>query len=529
MLILKRISKFLYQYSGLPNEEKLVRETLSILVDGYQFTAAYRDFDWDGKHKFYNGKHRTFKFGFIDKITRQCEKSNIKYQLIDDIKLVQIKPKDLRINLHLHQKEGVVEFFKKNFGIVFVPTRGGKTYLSGECIRIIIENIKDINVLFVVDGIDLVKQTTDELSKYLNIHKNKIGRIQGEHFETKQVTIATIQTIQSCLSAKIRKTKKPITAIAYRKKLEDLRFKKKRMLDYFKSVKFGIFDEIHESMASESRQKVLSHFDFDFLLGLSATPYKSGETEESISTIENMNLLGSFGGICYTVEESVLKERGVLAHDKALIISIDHDSNKLQNAINSFSEPEESSKRYQYYKDRIIFNNQFRDSTLLQLISIVRKLKLKTLFLFESVEHGRNIEKMSGEKFLSGVNNQDERKHYTKHFLSGSGKILLASNIYKKGITLPEVQILVNVDGGEEDSLIIQKRGRALGTTKTKKRALIIDFFDVCEDYFSKHASNRLKVYELKIGTENIDVINSEDVDFNKMLFDYLSNWQNVK
>ena len=527
MVILKRISKFKYQFSGSPEQETTIRNALSVRTEGYQFTQAFKDWGWDGKHKFYN-KQNIFLFGLLNIVTKKLTEKNIPFKIIDEIKLVKVLTDNLDLRLYVHQKEGINQFFLKNFGIILIPTRGGKTFTAAEGIRLVLEQHQNQKVIFVVDGIDLLNQTIKEISNFLNIPKKNIGTIQGEVFEPKQITLATVQTIQSIIAAKIRKTKKPLSQEKILLKTKENRLRKKALLDYFKTVKFGIFDEIHDCMASDSRISILKYFDFDFLLGLSATPYKSGETEEDMNSVANLNLMANFGGIVYTVEEEVLRGRGVLAKDKVLLLLIPHKFEDYEVRHLEENEPEQSAKRYQYYENRVIFDNKDRDSIILQIISIVRKLKVKTLMLFESVRHGKNIEKLSGEKFLSGENNKDERYHYTKHFLLGKGKILLASDIYKKGITLPEVSILCNVDGGREDSLIIQRRGRALGATENKQNAIIIDLIDEYGEFFSDHSLNRIKVYEQKVGIDNIDVIDTSDADFNKLLFDYLSNFSKL-
>jgi len=529
MLTLTRISNFKYHFQGAPKDERIVRNVLSVFVEGSQFSTAFRDFGWDGKHKFYNGRNNTFLFGLIEIVRKELTDKSVKFQIIDEIELARIDCSTLSLKLYTHQKEAITEFFEKNFGIICIPTRGGKTFTAAEGIKLVTEQIPNSNVLFVVDGVDLLHQTIDEIASYLNISKKHIGIIQGEHFEPKQITVATVQTLQSIVTAKFRKSKKTLSAEDYRKKINDLKLRKVTLLNYFKTVNFGIFDEIHECMSSDDRLALLKHFNFSFLLGLSATPYKKGEVEGSMNYVTNLNLLANFGGIVYVVEEQILRDRGVLAKDKVLLLLVPHEIPKHEREFMSQKQPEQSAKRYQFYENRIIFHNAFRDSIVLQLISIVRKLKIKTLLLFESIEHGKNIEKLSGEKFLFGENNKDERKYYTKHFLSGKGKILLASGIYRKGITLPEVQILINVDGGKEDSLIIQRRGRAIGATDSKQHALIIDLADEFEEFFSEHSLNRIKVYEERIGLENIDVLNVLDIDFHKTLQDYLANWQNVK
>ena len=57
---------------------------------------------------------------------------------------------------------------------------------------------------------------------------------------------------------------------------------------------------------------------------------------------------------------------------------------------------------YNGFRKELIFENDLRNKILLSVIEILRELRLKTLVLFQSVEHGRNVEILSGIPFISG-------------------------------------------------------------------------------------------------------------------------------
>ena len=63
-----------------------------------------------------------------------------------------------------------------------------------------------------------------------------------------------------------------------------------------------------------------------------------------------------------------------------------------------------------------------------------------------------------------------------------------------------------------------------LGSTKTKKKALIIDFIDQHEK-FVEHSMNRIEVYEDSVGLENIVVLNAHDKDLFNQMRDFISTW----
>ncbi len=151
-------------------------------------------------------------------------------------------------------------------------------------------------------------------------------------------------------------------------------------------------------------------------------------------------------------------------------------------------------------------------------------MQLKTLGLFFNKKHGYNISKITGDPFLTGVNDLDEREYIKKVFLDNAGGVLLASNIFNKGITLPDVEVMLNMSGGLEKSSIIQKKGRVLGTTEDKKKALIVDFIDESK-YFDEHSISRIEVYEQSVGMKNIIVLDSEDDDFYPQCREFIKDW----
>lgn len=183
------------------------------------------------------------------------------------------------------------------------------------------------------------------------------------------------------------------------------------------------------------------------------------------------------------------------------------------------------SDEYSELRKELIFFNEKRNKILFEIIFVLKKLNLKTLLLFQSVEHGLEIEKLFDIPFISGNDNEEKRTEEKEKFLKEEGGFLCASNIFKKGVTLPEVQVLINVDGGLEDSNTIQKKGRVLGTTEDKRKSLIIDFFDFYHLYFSEHSKTRLKTYIDSIGENNVGILDVSCEDWSETLKKWIKKW----
>lgn len=498
MITLQKVSKFKYQFISEDKKAiKSIQDFLSIRSDGYYFLSEEKKEHWDGMIRFYDSDNR-FYAGMLGEVQNHLLQEGLYYsRVVDNIsnpKLVE--GKDFRISeiLNPHQKETVSAFFKVNYGIAKVPTRGGKTFIASELIRIVRE-CRGSKCLFFVDGVDLFAQSVIEIAKYLKIKESDIGTINDKGFNPKDITIAMIQTV---------------TAGYKNMQMRKLYFK------YFKTVGFLLVDECHE-YSSKKRLAIQRKFEHvDFLFAMSATPYKGN------NHIGNIRLKGYYHDVFYEVDEKRLKKEGILAIDKIYLLIMEHrigaDKHKQIKDIKGVL-------KYQAYQKEVIHNNEARNKILIDVIKICRDLGYKTLVLFVSKTHGNEISNRTGHTFLSGDDKKEVRNSVRIEYLKGSGKVLLASDIYKKGITLPEVEIFINADGGLEESGVIQKKGRVLGTTTTKKKALIIDFFDIFDDYFSEHSMNRLGVYEDSVGREMMEFYDVNESEFKFKIRTDIMNW----
>jgi hypothetical protein len=193
MITLSRDDFNAVSYSCETEEEDIhIEECLTLTNEGAHFSEIYQKGKWDGKVRYY--KNNTFPYGFLEVVVKHLTKNKILYQYIS--KRFPSFETTLPYNprLHEHQVAACKEFFKHLFGIVIVPTRGGKTYLASETIRHILHADGDEVCLFIVDTEDLYNQARKEISSYLGIH---VGGIRGDEFDIQPVTVATIQTIQS--------------------------------------------------------------------------------------------------------------------------------------------------------------------------------------------------------------------------------------------------------------------------------------------------------------------------------------------
>lgn len=498
-------------YSDLPSEIKQVEKSLSFYVEGAEYSPSFQEHRWDGYHRFYIKKTKSFNYGVLHLVIAQLDKFKIKYKLENDFKPIQIKKK-ISTKIWPHLQEAIPVFLVKPYGTIQIPTRGGKTYMAAEII-----SLTDFHSsLFIVDTQLLFEQAVNDISKYLGVNRKQIGQIRGDTFDIKPITIAMIQTLQSIKYGLKRlnksRSKKPISLDILKQKRKEKRFKIQALEVFMRSVDLLIVDEIHEYGSDDRIATVRLCKNVRGALFLGATP------EKSESPLGNIKIKSLAGSIIHKVSPKTLKERGILAKEDILLIAIDHRENK--NIVLTDEDD------YDKHEQDLIVLNERRNNILINVIQILKHLNIKTLVLFQYIPHGKYIQKILGDELLTGETKMDKRLTVTKSFLKRKAGVLLATNIFNKGITLPEVEAVFIAGGGKEQTQVIQKKGRALGTTETKKKAITLDFVDF-SDYFSDHSLSRIQVYEEHVGIENISIFDSADSDFYSDIREWLIDWKN--
>lgn len=490
MLTLTRTDLKTVFFGGDSDSIKVVRNSLRIFSPNAHFSQLFRDKKWDGYHKYYN-TNDSFNWGLMDIVIPVLKKEKIKYKFIEEYKKPIVSKRELNPILYLHQQQAVRVFLEEKFGIIKVPTRGGKTFIAAQIIDILRIDPSTV-FLFVVDTDDLFKSTIRELAKFMNISENEIGQIRGPKFDIKQINVGMIQSL-----TRVKKSK-------------DVN-KKKKFFELLKIVKVLIIDECHEYSSKERVSFIFSFKNIEYQLALSATPYKD-------SLDHRFEVLKVFGREIYEIAIEDLVERGVLSDDKAFLIAYENRTKKISENKKLGIEKES----YVDYQKRSIHENEERNFILSQIIRICKRNRLKLLVLFNSKHHGKILSNLTGEVFISGDDSSEIRDLEKANFLSGIDGVLMASNIYKKGTTLPEAKVVLLADGGQESSSILQKRGRVLGTAENKSRALTIDLLDIGTEYFSDHGLNRLEMYDEVFGKKKIEIYESDEL---AELEESMKNW----
>lgn len=485
-------------------------------MKGSKFSPLYKDGKWDGYNRYFSASKQTFSVGFIDIVTVYLDKHGIEYVVLNkDFTKDTFERRHIGDNMMLHQKDALMAIAHSRFGIIQSPVRSGKTYIFSEFCRLAVHSRPTANILFITDGASLYEQSLKDVQDYLKPHGIEVGGIRGKTFDVCTVTIATVQTLEVIMHGKTRGLGKVEDEDLKRLTIKERNKRKNILLKYFATVTSLFVDECHEQTSS-SRIGMINKIqknDLDFNIFMSATPFKSEDFKAK------MNMIEMGGNVIFTIEEEELKQRGVLSRDAVCLIYIDHSKNRNIEI--------EEGDMYRAYEKQVITHNVMRNMLITTIIEMCNRFNLKTLILFVIKQHGQYLSNMTGYDFLDGSFSIKQRQAITQKFLKKLvGGVLLASNIFKKGITLPQVEVMINAGGGLERTNVTQKKGRVLGVTQTKNKVMTIDFFDDFQ-YFKKHGVNRVKEYEDKVPSENIFVFDSGDKDFFVDLRNFIEDWFN--
>jgi len=412
--------------------------------------------------EFWNSRNKLLPIGFKDGLIKtladyaQWKKQELELNVIDhrqfnNDKVIMpekfVNGKELRD----YQNEAVDIYLRKKLGILEIGTGGGKTEIAIEIIRRL-----GCKTLFIVDKIELLRQTRDRIKDSLGIEVGTIGG--GDEDNIKDVTVATIQTLNKNTD---------------------------KYKDYLLSVRFVIFDETHK-VAAKSYVKISKYLaGTECRLGLSGTAFRDDGNDMQIYAVT--------GDIIHNLSSRVLIERGWLVKPQITFIK-DYLPKDEMNVL------EEKCKTglinetavYSIYYDMFITNGVKRN---LKVFDLVHKYKdRKILILTKLIEHGQILqEHIPNSQHLYGATNKEEREEMFKRFVDGTNNVLISTiSIFSEGIDIPSLDVVINASANKGDVKTIQVLGRVLRKLESKKGAIYLDFFD--ETKFLRSASvSRIK------------------------------------
>ncbi|PNX45568.1 MAG: hypothetical protein BV456_13450, partial [Thermoplasmata archaeon M8B2D] len=447
---------------------KIMRKILEITsytLKGSWFSESVKKGFRSGKEKLLeytkSGGYR-FPTGLLNDVLNLLNDNNLKYK-IDLSKRRKPKHNELimyswnqKIKLRPYQVKAFRDICKKDLyfgnGILKMPIRSGKTKTIAWIIGFL-----SVRALIIVPSKELLYQTQKSLEESLLC---KVGLIGDGIWKEQNVTVATAQTL-----SKSRTDKDP---------------RWEKVLERYLCI---VFDEAHHLTAETWHDTMLS-FDAPYKLGLSATAFPDmGSSQWEKGSIW---LKACCGNIRVDVDMSKLIMQGYLI--KPIV------------KLHKINKPDLIKMRWsQTLLNDAIYENKYRNK---KITNIAKKYISKNKLVLVITNRLNQVHLLSDLFDKNGINHEtitskdstENRKNKINDFKNRYIHALIGT-VLSEGIDIPEIDIVINAEGGNDIKKTIQ-RMRNLTVCDGKKTAIFVDFIDLTNKYFANHSKSRLEVYK---------------------------------
>ena len=397
-----------------------------------------------------NMKDESFAYfwtGLIPRVQHYLKSRGISCNVIDSNTLEKpynVNPYVNGIVFRPDQLELINKAINAGRGVIQAPTGTGKTILQMGIIScypkarslILAHTLSIVNQtyeLFKRNGFEVVKITGD------SIRKEKFGR---------GVCVGTVQTFVNL----------PVD-FAY----------------YWDLV---LVDEAHHvSTLGGQYDQVLSGLGAQIRLGFTAT---LPTEQESVMVLE-----GLIGPLIAEQTINEAAELNLLAKPKIKIIK------------SRFNHEVHDLRRYADVYQEGIVNNVSRNRTIMTTAKNYISENKSVLILVTKIEHGQELRNLGKQvfdmdvEFVQGSTSGDFRELVRKKLIGKQVPCVIATAVWREGVDLPSLDVVINASGGKSEIMTLQSIGRGLRKTEDKDHVTIVDFFDNSHHYLINHFGER--------------------------------------
>jgi len=435
-----------------PALSELVRNSLSFPTVWYR-QGAFKKTRMEGVKSTIisrTAKGHIFFTGLIPRVLQEAARQKVSVDYTPPEKFLipkkeVILPKGLE--LRPFQQDLINKVLIAERGILKAPTGTGKTFLGLS----LIASIEDVDqVLWLCHTKDLLYQTTNEAEKFFG--KKAVGIIgDGRKEDSRFLTVATRQSF---------------------KDLAD---------DLGTSYDIVITDESHHLSTLRGEYAEILHKVFaPIRIGLTATLPTDAEAKLAMEALIGP-LIGEF-----SINEGM--EQGFMAEIKIKIMKVP----KLQRI--------RDLRKYPDVYEQGIVRRLDRNKMIVDLIKEYTKKNMGCLVMVNHIAHGELLMSMCRHcgldtVFVQGATESENRLLAKQALNEGHIRSVIATATWREGISIPELNVVINAAGGKSEIMTLQSIGRGTRTTLTKKEVIIHDFFDQSHPFLLDHFGERFLIY----------------------------------
>ena len=368
-------------------------------------------------------------------------------------------------------------------GMISMPTGSGKTRVA---VQAIVEAMRDDGfeggVLWIADRDELCEQAVESWRQVWSSIGAHTARLRVSRTWARQprplptsglhVVVATIQTLHAKFTSQLSE------------------------YEFLANFKLIAFDEAHRSIAPTSTSVMqdlgLTRWqrpDEPFLLGLTATPYRGHDEEETARLVNrySANRLddGAFASDNSEDVISDLQRMRVLARADHEIIqggvfSLDADELRQMKSVPWLPQSVEAR----------IAQNSERTERIIKAYELHVDPSWPTLIFATSVEHAQVVAALLNKKGIksravSGRTESSTRLRVVEEFRRGEIKALVNYNVFREGFDAPKTRAIIVARPVYSPNLYFQMIGRGLRGVKNggNDRCLILNVQDNIENF----------------------------------------------
>lgn len=454
-----------------------LRSYLRVRPRGYNFSPKFKKKHWDGWN-YYITKKGHFATGFLPYVISYAQELGAEVEVIDkrgdlpefkdeftdfignvngedwyargkyDFQLDAVKSIE---NYFRYEQGGELKSMYFPRGVINGATNAGKTSI----IALLLQNLKSgFKGIFLVSNKDIFTQSV-KLFKGI-FGDDFVGEIGNGKYEPKTFTVAMYRTL-------------------YNRARESINVK-----NWLAGLDVLVVDEGDEAGAKQYAT-VIGYIGAGMRLLISGTPFEN-------DGVKNMVCIGLSGKELYRITNSELIERKVSQKPKVRIL--------LNNVGDYFG--------YHNEYDNVVIYSENKIEHIAKLIEVHNGEQI--LVTFTNIRHGefmyeKLLRKLQSLKIALVHGESENRADILEQYKSGEIRLLLASQIFQRGLNIPNIRVLVMAHGGKSVRVLKQYVGRALRHDGENDEVFIYDFYDVGK-FVGKHSRDRIRSYR----NEDFDV-----------------------
>jgi len=242
-----------------------------------------------------------------------------------------------------------------------------------------------------------------------------------------------------------------------------------------KDFQYLIIDEAHHA-AARTYRRILSYFEPDFILGLTATPERA----------DNQSILELFRESAHrlTLREAI--EQGDLVPIRCVRVLTNVDLKKIRFNEVQYNQKDIETTIMIPARDRLIVKTYLDHAPGKRAVNFCVNIK-----------HGENLAALYRENSVkadsvSGRLSQSERDRILKDFKMGNIDVLCACDILNEGWDCPEIEVLLMARPTLSKVVYLQQLGRGTRKSPGKEHLLVFDFVDNATRYNAPQSIHRI-------------------------------------